>query len=433
MNLLHANDKAGKYPPSWYASVVDPLAPFPELRGETRADVCVVGGGYTGLSAALHLAERGYDVALVEAQRVGFGASGRNGGQVGSGQRLEVDQLEKMFGKDKARHLWEFGEEAKSLVKSLIDTHSMPADWTPGVAHAYWQAKDVPHDHALAEKLARDYGYGNIEPLSEEAMRAVIDSPAYKGGSIDWGAAHINPLAFVFGLARAAEAAGVRIYERSEVHMIDHGDTARVSTNHGKVYAPHLILACNGYLGHLDRHVAARVMPINNFIVATEPLGDRAETLIKKGIAVADSKFVVNYFRMSPDKRLLFGGGESYGYKFPNIDKAVRKPLAQVFPDLADVKFEYKWGGTLAITMNRLPFFTRAHSNALSASGYSGHGVALATLAGKIMAEAISGQAERFDTLAALPSSAFPGGATMRSPLLVLAMTWYGLRDKLGI
>lgn len=433
MNLLHSNDKTGEYPPSWYAATAEAPEPFPDLRGETHADVCVVGGGYTGLSAALHLAERGYDVVLLEAHRVGFGASGRNGGQVGSGQRLEVDALEKMFGQSRARQLWDIAEEAKALVKALIEAHDIPADWTPGIAHTYWQARDVAHEHVLAEKLARDYDYTQVEPLSRDAMRELVDSPAYHGGAVDWGAAHIHPLAFAFGLAHAANAAGVRIYERSEVHHIDEGPTARVSTGKGKIHAAHVILAGNGYLGHLNRHIMARVMPINNFIVATEPLGARAESLIRKNIAVADSKFVVNYFRLSPDGRLLFGGGESYGYRFPDIKATVRKPMLEVFPDLKDVKIDYAWGGTLAITMNRLPCFTRPSANILSASGYSGHGVAMATLAGKLMAEAISGQAERFDIMADLPIRAFPGGAAFRSPLLALAMSWYSLRDRLGI
>lgn len=433
MNLLHANDRPGQYPPSWYAATAEAPAPFPELRGETRADVCVVGGGYTGLSAALHLAQRGYDVVLVEAHRVGFGASGRNGGQVGSGQRLEVDELERRFGAEMARRLWDLGEEAKALVKALIDHHGIPAGWTPGIAHALWQARDVPHAHAIAEKLARDYGYGQVEPLDARGMRDLVDSPAYKGGAVDWGAAHIHPLAFAFGLAKAAKAAGVRLYERSEAHHIAEGAEVVVRTGQGAVRAPHLILAANGYLGGLNRHVAARVMPINNFIVATEPLGDRAETLIRRGIAVADSKFVVNYFRLSPDGRLLFGGGESYGYRFPDIAATVRGPMAGVFPDLKDVRIDYAWGGTLAITMTRLPFFARPAPNVLSASGYSGHGVALATLAGKVLAEATAGQAERFDVLAGLPAPAFPGGAALRAPLLVLAMSWFALRDRLGL
>jgi gamma-glutamylputrescine oxidase len=433
MNLLHVNDRPGSYPPSWYAATAEPLPPFPELRGETRADVCVVGGGYTGLSAALHLAQRGYEVVLLEAQRVGFGASGRNGGQVGSGQRLEVDELERRFGHDDARRLWDLGEEAKALVRHLIDHHGIPAGWTPGVAHACWQARGVGHAHALAERLARDYGYGQVEPLDAKAMRELVDSPAYKGGVVDWGAAHIHPLAFVLGLARAAATAGVRIHERSEVHRIDEGAEAVARTGRGIVHARHLILAANGYLGGLNREVAARVMPINNFIVATEPLGARAETLIRKGVAVADSKFVVNYFRLSPDGRLLFGGGESYGYRFPDIAARVRRPMLEVFPDLAEARIEHAWGGTLAITRSRLPCFARPAPNILSASGYSGHGVALATLAGRILAEAVAGQAERFDLMARLPTPPFPGGTALRAPVLALAMSWYALRDRLGI
>ncbi len=433
MNLLHANDRPGAYPPSWYAATTDPLPPFAELRGETRADVCIVGAGYTGLSAALHLAGRGYDVVLLDAQRVGFGASGRNGGQVGSGQRLEVDELERRFGRDTTRTLWRFGEEAKALVRDLIDLHSITANWTPGVAHAFWQASEMPHAQKLTDKLAGEYGYDQLEILDRDAMRALVDSPAYQGGVVDWRAGHIHPLAFALGLAKAADAAGARIHERSEVHHITEGETCIVRTGHGAVHAPHVILAANGYLGGLNRKVAARVMPINNFIVATEPLGDRAQTLITKGVAVADSKFVVNYFRLSPDGRLLFGGGESYGYRFPDIAETVRKPMAQVFPDLADVKIDYAWGGTLAITMNRMPCFTRPAPNILSASGYSGHGVALATLAGQMMAEAVAGQAERFDVMAEIPSPAFPGGPALRTPLLVAAMTWYAMRDRLGI
>ena len=418
---------------SYYAATVNEVTDYPLLEGNHEADVCVVGGGFTGVATALTLAERGFDVALIEAHRVGFGASGRNGGQVGSGQRLEVDELERRFGKGDAQRLWALGEEAKALVRHLIDHHGIPAGWTKGVAHAFWQARELPHARAIAEKLAGDYGYGEVEPLDAEAMRALVDSPAYKGGAVDWGAAHIHPLAFAFGLAKAAAVAGVRIYERSEVHRIDEGAEVVARTGRGAVHAKHLILAVNGYLGGLNRHVAARVMPINNFIIATEPLGERAETLIRKGVAVADSRFVVNYFRLSPDGRLLFGGGESYGYRFPDIAKTVRKPMLQVFPDLAEAKITHAWGGTLAITRSRLPCFARLAPNVLSASGYSGHGVALATLAGKILAEAVAGQAERFDLMERLPTPPFPGAGGFRTPLLALAMSWYALRDRLGV
>ena len=248
------------------------------------------------------------------------------------------------------------------------------------------------------------------------------------------GAAHLHPLNYALGLARACEAAGVRFFEGTHVHHIAEGSqrhTVRCDTGH--VEAEHVILACNGYLGGLNRRVAARVMPINNFIAATEPLGADAAKVLTRDIAVADSKFVVNYFRLSHDGRLLFGGGESYGYRFPDIDKTVRKPLAEIFPHLRDVTFDYTWGGTLAITLKRLPFLARPGPRILSASGYSGHGVGTATHAGKLMADAIAGAAEGFDTLSRIPATPFPGGAMLRAPLLALAMTWYATRDRLGL
>ncbi len=432
MNLLHANDRPGQYPASYYAATATPLAPFPMLKGEVRADVCIVGGGYTGLSAALHLAERGYDVVLLEAHRVGFGASGRNGGQVASGQRRDQDELERMAGREVARKLWDMAQDANALVRGLIDKHAMPVTYRPGIAHACWTDAEVGHAHDYAEKMHRDYGYDKIEPLDRAGIQGLIGSPVYKGGDLDHGAGHIHPLNYAIGLAAAAAAAGVRIFERSEVHHINHGLKPVVQTGTGAVTCDHLILAGNGYLGGLDRKVAARVMPINNFIIATEPLGDRAKEVLSQPVAAADTKFVVNYWRLSEDNRLLYGGAESYGYRFPNIARAVMKPMLKVYPQLRGVKIDYAWGGTLAITTNRMPCFARPKKNTLSASGYSGNGVAMATLAGKLMADTIAGQAEQFDVLANLPQMSFPGGAAMRWPLLVTAMTWYALRDRLG-
>lgn len=426
MNLLYANDKAGEYPPSYYAATATPLAEYPGLRGQEVADVCIIGGGYTGLSAALHCAQAGLSVVLLEAHRLGFGASGRNGGQVGSGQRLEQDDLERMAGREAARKLWDMGEEAKALVKGLAAKMGLP--FHPGVAHACYSQAEVDHCRAYADKLARDYGYSAVEPLPE----GMIGSAAFKGGDLDRGAGHLHPLNFALGLAKAAVAAGARVFERSEVHQITHAARSIVQTNKGRVSCAHVILAGNGYLAGLDQKVAARVMPINNFIIATEPLGERAAGILAENIAVADTKFVVNYWRLSDDKRLLFGGGESYGYRFPDIIKTVRKPMLAVYPQLATARIDFAWGGTLAITMNRMPCFMRSKANVLSASGYSGHGVAMATLAGKLLAQAVQGQAGGFDVMAALPQPRFPGGAALRWPLLVAAMSWYGLRDRLG-
>jgi gamma-glutamylputrescine oxidase len=432
MNLLHANDRPGQYPASYYTATKTDLAPFAPLHGETRADVCIVGGGYTGLSAALHLAQKGFDVVLLEAHRVGFGASGRNGGQVGSGQRQDQIWLEKAVGRDQAHRLWDLAEESKALVKSLIADHAMPVRFHPGVAHACWTEAQVRDTHAYGDKLRRDYNYPHLEPLDRDGIRRLIGSTVYKGGEIDRDAGHIHPLNYALGLAAAAAAAGARIYEGSEVHHIDHGAKATVRTGQGRVICDHLILAGNGYIGNLEPKVAAKVMPINNFIIATEPLGARAKEILAEPIAVADSKFVVNYWRLSEDNRLLFGGGESYGYKFPDILKTVSKPMLEVYPQLRGTKIDYAWGGTLAITLNRMPCFMRPAPNALSASGYSGHGVAMATLAGKILAEATAAQSERFDLMASLPQPRFPGGVGFRWPMLVLAMTWYSMRDRLG-
>ena len=434
LNLLHANDAPGQYPASWYRATATPLDPFPALAGDTRADVCIIGAGYTGLSAALHLVERGYSVVLLEAQRVGFGASGRNGGQLGSGQRQDQEKLEKMMGRGDAAKLWDLGQEAKDLVRKLVARHKIDCHLKPGVAWTGMSHRETHDLHAYADFLKDRYGYDQVEKLDPAGCDRLCPSPAYHGGILDMGAGHLHPLNFALGLARAARDAGARIYENSEVRSISDDTKVVVRTAEGRVQADHLILACNGYLGRLNQNVAARVMPINNFIAATEPLGQRTAEVLTRDVAVADSKFVVNYFRLSHDGRLLFGGGESYGYRFPtDIAAKVRGPMLEIFPHLADVKIDYAWGGTLAITMKRLPHFARLSPRILGASGYSGHGLGTATHAGRLLAEAVAGQSEGFDLMASLPVPAFPGGTLLRSPLLTLAMTWFALRDRLGI
>ncbi|MFK7874676.1 MAG: NAD(P)/FAD-dependent oxidoreductase [Paracoccaceae bacterium] len=432
MNLLYSNDKKGSYPNSWYAATCQTMAPFPPLQGKVSADVCVIGAGYTGLSAALHLAQAGRDVILLDAQRIGFGASGRNGGQLGSGQRLDQLELETLVGKSDAQKLWDLGQDSKTLVKSLIQKHNIDCYLRPGVAWSGSSSAQVRDLHAYADHMSAQYDYPLIK-MDTEAFHALCPSPDYKGGILDEDAAHLHPLRFVLGLARAAQTAGVRIFEQTEAHHIEHSTKPVVRTAQGRITADHVVLATNGYSQGLARPVAARVMPINNYIVATEPLGTRAASVLAQDIAVADSRFVINYFRLSHDKRLLFGGGESYGYRFPTDIKAkVRKPMLQIFPQLRDVSIDYAWGGTLAITMKRLPFLTRSASNILSASGYSGHGVGTATQAGQLIAQTIIGHSEGFETMASIPSTPFPGGPALKSPLLALAMTWYKLRDRFG-
>ncbi|NSX54742.1 NAD(P)/FAD-dependent oxidoreductase [Parasulfitobacter algicola] len=429
MSLLHINDKAGQYPDSWYAATTDALAPFDTLNGTAEADLCIVGGGYTGLSAALHAAQAGLKVVLLEAQRVGFGASGRNGGQIGSGFNKDVDWLVDRMGRDAAHDLWRLSEEGKALIRRLIADHAPAAQYRPGILYAEYHAGDVAVSHSMADHLSFNYDYGQMTKMDSDQIATMIGSDVFKGGVLDEGAGYCHPLRLALGLARAAAEAGAVLYERSEVQSVTAG---MVKTASGQVKARHILLACNGYMPGLNRKVAARVMPLNNYIAVTEPLGDRTPMI--RPIAVADGKSVVNYWWQTDDGRLVYGGGESYGKRFPkNIRAKVRRNLAQVYPRLADVTFSHAWGGTLAVTATRLPHLAEVIPGVFSASGYSGHGVALSVLCGKLVVEAAGGTRDRFDLMASLPTPALPGGSIFGPAIANLGMMAFGLRDRLGI
>lgn len=432
MNVLYANDRSGHYPASYYHATANELENFAPLAGDVSCDACVIGAGYTGLSTALHLAEKGYDVVLLDAHRIGWGASGRNGGQLASGQRVEQDDLEKMIGLDSAKTLWRLGQDANALVRDLVKKHNIDCDLKDGVIHANHRNRYTKHSRGEVDHLNTIYDYQKISFLDQNAIRDLLETDAYFSGTIDTGAAHLHPLKLAFGLARAAVKAGVRVFEKTEVLNVEQTDPAIITTKQGSVKARFVALACNGYLGDLDKKVGRHVMPINNFIIATEPLGkDLASRLIANGAAVADSKFVINYYRLSADNRLLFGGGENYSYTFPkDIKSFVRKPMLEIYPQLKDVKIDYGWGGTLAITMNRLPYMKHLKPNILTAGGYSGEGLGMGTFAGSLMARAIDGTASDFDIMSAIPNQKFPGGKISRAPLLALAMLYYSLRDK---
>ncbi len=422
------------YPESYYAATAQALPAFAPLTDDVAADVGIIGGGYTGLSCALHLAERGYAVVLLEAERVGWGASGRNGGQLSGGQRKDQDALEQHLGKDLAQQLWELGEASKRLVKNLIAHHAIACDLKPGILNAGHKPALAEDLQRYAEKLRRDYRYDAAEPVSSAEMRAMVGSEDFHGGYIDRDAAHLHPLNFALGLARAANGAGARLYEATRATGYNRQSPFTVQTaGGGRLRCRQLVLACNGYLDTLEPRLAGRIMPINNYVLATAPLTEaRARALIRDDVAVADSRFVINYFRLSADRRLLFGGGESYSSRFPaDLKRFVRRPMLRLFPQLADTAIDYAWGGTLAITRTRMPHFGRLSPELYFAQGYSGQGLGMATLAGQLVAEAVAGNAERFDVFARLPTPRFPGGRFLRWPGLVAGMLYYALRDRL--
>ncbi|MEM6624004.1 MAG: FAD-binding oxidoreductase [Pseudomonadota bacterium] len=430
MSYLTANDRPGVHAASWYAETAGPETAYPALSGDTRADVCVIGGGFAGLSAALHLAERGASVKVLEANRVGWGASGRNGGQLGVGPRAEIEDYEKLAGPEDAAKVWEIAFEANRLVRDLIIRHQIDCDLANGYLACAWRQSDVAELHAEVDHLTERYGHPKLTAIDRDQMADLLGTTRYFGGFRDDQAGHLHPLRYARGLARAAATAGAEIHEDSHVVAVENG---RVRTPIGTVAAPTILLACNGYLDGLSPKAQRRMMPINNYILATEPLGEnRAKLLNPDNLCAADTRFVLNYFRLSPDKRMLWGGGESYGRKFPrDLKQFVRAKMLQVYPDLADVAITHAWGGTLAITGTRFPLFHDLGQGVRAIGGWSGSGIHMATMGGKIAADAIGGTTADWDVLARMPTPQFPGGDWFRMPLLRAAMFWYSLRDRL--
>ena len=420
-------------PDSYYTATAPAGEPIRRLAGSERADVCIVGAGFTGVSAALHLAERGYSVIVLEAERVGWGASGRNGGQIGSGMRESMSALERSLGASRAAELWALCEEAKSTIVDRIARHGIECEWRSGNLLASTRERYMGRIEREAEFCHQRFGYPGYRMLSRAEMREEVASDSYVGGRMDEGGGHLHPLRFVLGMAAAAVRAGARIFEGSRVERIHWGAPSLLTTAHGVVEADYVVLAGNAYLGRLESRIESRIMPIVNHVLATEPLGERrAGSLIRSGACVHSTRFVVDYYRCSADHRLLFGGGETYSDRPLDDPKAfVRRYMLRVFPQLAHVRVDYAWSGRLAITMSRLPHVGRLAPNGFYAQGFSGHGVALTQIAGKLIAEATAGTAERFDVMAGLRHRAFPGGTWFRHPLLVLGMLYYVLRDKL--
>jgi len=403
------------------------------LAGELRADVGVIGGGIAGCSAALHLARRGYKVALLEARCIGYGASGRSGGQTIFGLAASQKALIEQVGLEDARRLFEFSIEALDLTQSLILDHGIDCDYRPNHVHVATKARHLDELRDWIHELHHAYGYGSARLLDRDELHSHVRSRRYLGGIIDSRSGHLHPLKYTQGLARAAEAAGVRIFEGTQALRYEDGNEVVVRTAQGSLRCGHLVLCGNAYLGALAPALARRILGVGTYIIATEPLDPaRARALLPSNAAVADINWILDYFRLSADHRLLFGGRVSYSaLEPPHLAESMRRRLVRVFPETADLKVEYAWGGYLDITMSRAPDFGRLAPNVFYLQGFSGHGMSLTALAGKLAAEAVAGTAERFDVFARLPHRDFPGGPLLRRPSLVLAMLYYRLRDLL--
>lgn len=417
---------------SWYEATITDRPRYPRLDGSRRADVVIVGGGFTGLSAAVHLAEAGADVVLLEAHRVGDGASGRNGGQLGTGQRAWAEELEAQYGLTRARMLFDLAEEAKAHLLEFAQSRSIDIEYVPGQMSVVHKPRYLKHYRAHAEIMAEQFGYRHIHYMDADETARRLGSTRYLGGLYDANTGHIQPMKLVIGTARAAAAAGAAIHEETPVTNMASGPAGvTVETGYGTVTADKCLLAVNAHGGKLEPVSAAHVMPIRSFIGATVPLGDDSPVL-PGGESVDDSRFVVRYFRRAKDGRLLFGGREAYTADNPrDISTHIRRQIAEIYPQLADVEMTEAWGGSVGITMPRQPFVREVMPNVISAGGYSGHGVMLSNFVGKLYAETVAGNRDRLKLFEELKVPAFPGGRTFRAPLLFLALSWYALMDRI--
>ncbi len=422
------------YPASYYAASANENCVRPSLRGEMASDICVIGAGFTGLSSALHLAESGFEVTVLEADRIGFGASGRNGGQIVNGFSRDIDFIEKHYGKTTADAMGGMAFEGANIIRRIVDQYAINCDLKPGGIFAACNAKQM-RELEGQQRLWESYGHTQLQLLSADDLRAYVDSDRYRGGLLDHSGGHFHPLNLTLGEADAIESLGGSIFEASPVVRIEAGKTVKVHTENGSVSAQFVVVAGNAYQTGLLPQQERKSMPCGTQIITTEPLpADVAQALLPHDHCVEDCNYLLDYYRLSADRRLIYGGGVNYGAREPeSIESLIVPKMLKTFPHLKGVKVDYAWTGNFLLTLMRLPQFGRIGDNVYYAQGYSGHGLTSTHLAGKVISEAIRGQAQRFDVFAGLPQYPFPGGRLLRVPYTALGAWYYDLRDRLGI
>ncbi len=424
---VHTNTHA----PSYYAATANWQTDYPTLDGQIEVDVCIVGGGFSGVSTALNLAERGYKVALLEAHKISWGASGRNGGQLIRGIGHGAEQFRNAIGEEGVKSIFSMGLEAVNIVRNSIERHQIDCDLTMGYFDAATKTRHIRDLEADFDELSK-FGYTHeIEMLDQHQVSSVVGSDMYIGGLVDMGSGHLHPLNLCIGEARAAEKLGTQLFENSKVTRIQHGVKPIIFTEKGSVTANYVVLGGNAYIGDLEPKIAGKVLPAGSYIIATEPLPESVyQKLLPRNMAVCDQRATLDYFRLSADKRMLFGGMCNYSGRDPaDITATLRPKMLKVFPQLNNVAIEYEWGGNIGIGANRMPQLGRIADNVLFMQAYSGHGVNATHMMGRLVADAICGQAERFDIFANIKHMTFPGGKHLRSPLLAAGMLYHRFLD----
>jgi len=422
------------YPQSYYAASANPVPARPELNGESETDVCIIGAGYTGLSTAIALLENGFKVSIVEAAKVGFGASGRNGGQIVNSYSRDIDVIERSVGPKQAKMLGDMAFEGGRIIRERIKKYDIQCDLKDGGVFAANTTKHMKHLESQ-KKLWERYGHTQLELMDAKRIREVVGTDIYAGGMLDMSGGHIHPLNLALGEAAAVESLGGVIYEQSPATRIDRGANPVVHTPKGRIKAKFVVVAGNAYLGNLVPELSAKSMPCGTQVITTEPLSEEmARSLLPQDYCVEDCNYLLDYYRLSGDNRLIFGGGVVYGARDPaNIEAIIRPKMLKAFPQLKDVKIDYAWTGNFLLTLSRLPQVGRLGDNIYYSQGCSGHGVTYTHLAGKLLGEVLRGQAERFDAFATLPHYPFPGGRLFQVPFSAMGAWYYTLRDKLGV